>query len=115
MMTFKFESAEDSYGVLEVNPSEVFSNKNRVKIVDVRTEEEFTGELNHIQGADLIPLDVLGEQIENLPKDQTIVFVCRSGGRSARATAFSQQMGYENVYNMRGGMILWNDLGLETE
>ena len=114
-MTFKFDSAEDSGGILEVDPSQVFQNKNQVKIIDVRSEEEFTGELNHIQGADLIPLDTLPEQIASISKDQTIVFVCRSGGRSARATAIAQHSGFENVYNMRGGMILWNDLGLETE
>ncbi|MGE3973362.1 MAG: rhodanese-like domain-containing protein [Bdellovibrionales bacterium] len=114
-MTFKFENADSSFGILEVEPSEVFENLKNVKIVDVRTTEEFTDELNHIEGADLIPLDTLPEQIVQLPKEEAIVFVCRSGGRSARATAFALENGFENVYNMRGGMMLWNDLGLKTE
>ena len=50
-----------------------------------------------------------------IPKDKTVVFVCRSGGRSARATAHALEHGYTNVYNLKGGMILWNELHLETE
>jgi rhodanese-related sulfurtransferase len=115
MMKFKFENADEAYGILEVDPSQVFENLNSVKIIDVRSEEEFTGELSHIQGAELLPLGFLPEQIDAISKEQAIVFVCRSGGRSAQATAFAKQMGFEDVYNMRGGMILWNDLGLKTE
>ncbi len=50
-----------------------------------------------------------------IPKDKTVVFICRSGGRSGNATAMAKDQGFANVYNMKGGMLLWNEMGLETE
>ncbi|MGE4130194.1 MAG: rhodanese-like domain-containing protein [Bdellovibrionales bacterium] len=50
-----------------------------------------------------------------MPKDKTVVFVCRSGARSGRATAFAFEQGFKYVYNMKGGMIRWNELNLEVE
>jgi hydroxyacylglutathione hydrolase len=60
-------------------------------------------------------LDDLAETLNTLPKDKTIVFVCRSGGRSAKATHLATQNGYTHVYNLKGGMLLWNELHLPTE
>jgi hydroxyacylglutathione hydrolase len=101
-------------GVNDVDPSEVLEKVSQVKIIDVRRPEEFTGELGHIPGAKLMPLDSLPTQIGNLPKEDTYVFVCRSGGRSSRAGQFARAMGYDNVYNMKGGMLLWNELGFKV-
>jgi len=39
--------------------------------------------------------------------------VCRSGARSAQACMFLQQQGYDNVFNLRGGMMAWANNGLE--
>lgn len=98
--------------VKDVEPTELWEKRESVIIVDVRRPDEFTGELGHVPGARLMVLDQLPEHIEELPKDQTIVFVCRSGGRSGRATAFAKENGYANVFNMKGGMLLWNKLNL---
>jgi hydroxyacylglutathione hydrolase len=114
----KFNTAVDNpnvSGVEDVHPEEVRENKTKVALIDVRRPEEFTGELGHIPGAELIVLDTLPQAIERLPQDQTIVFVCRSGARSAQASAFAREMGFDSVYNMKGGMLFWNELGYETE
>lgn len=100
--------------VLDLDPKEVLEKSKDLVIVDVRQPDEYTGELKHIANSQLIVLDTLPEYLESLPKNKDIVFVCRSGGRSARATAFALQNGYSKVYNMRGGMLLWNDLSLPT-
>lgn len=102
-------------GVYDIDPSELHQKMKNVKLIDVRQPDEFTGELGHIPGAELIVLDTLPEHLDKIPQDQTVVFVCRSGGRSARAAAFAQQNGYPHVYNMRGGMLLWNELQFPTE
>jgi len=101
--------------VRDVDPKEVLSTKGQAALIDVRRPDEFTGELGHIPGAKLLTLDELPAKLETLPKDKPIVFVCRSGGRSAQASAFALDNGFTDVYNMKGGMLLWNEYGLKTE
>jgi hydroxyacylglutathione hydrolase len=102
-------------GVWDVPPHAVHAARHEVRIVDVRQPEEYTGELGHIPGAELIVLDTLATEIERLPKTDSIVFVCRSGGRSGHATEFARAQGFKNVFNMTGGMMLWNELNLPVE
>ncbi len=102
-------------GVYDVSPAELNEKLADVKLIDVRQPDEFVGELGHIAGAELIVLDTLPDHIVDLPKDQPIVFICRSGARSARAAAFVAMNGISNVYNMQGGMIQWNQLQLPVE
>lgn len=105
----------DVEGVYDVSPEEVQAKKDELHLVDVRRPDEYHGELGHAPGSELIVLDVLPEHIDELPKDKTVVFICRSGARSGRAAAFAKEQGLTDVYNMKGGMLLWNELGLETE
>src|SRR5690606_10175368 len=114
----QFKTAKDNpelAGVTDVEPKEVQDLTAQLLIVDVRRPDEFNGELGHVPGAKHMVLDELPQTLEQLPKDQTIVFVCRSGGRSGRAAAFAQQQGYGQVFNMKGGMLLWNELGLTKD
>ncbi|MFV8248831.1 rhodanese-like domain-containing protein [Bdellovibrio bacteriovorus] len=99
-------------GIYDIGPAELLQNKANVVMIDVRQPEEYIGELGHVEGSSLMVLDTLPEQLGSLPKDKTVVFICRSGGRSAKATAFAKMNGFEEVYNMQGGMLLWNDLQL---
>ncbi|MBX3020756.1 MAG: rhodanese-like domain-containing protein [Bdellovibrionales bacterium] len=105
----------DIAGVEDIDPKELFEKRSFVKIVDVRRPDEYTGELGHVGGAELIVLDTLPERLAELSKDDTVVFVCRSGARSARAAAFAKDNGFDHVFNMKGGMILWNELDLVVE
>lgn len=102
-------------GVTDVEPKELWEQKDHLILVDVRRPDEFTGELGHVPGAKHMVLDMLPQTIGELPKDKTVVFICRSGGRSGNATAFAREQGYTDVYNMKGGMLLWNELALPTE
>lgn len=107
----EFESKKtnpDFSTVQDIVPEELNKKRSEVQVIDVRQPEEYTGELSHIPEAKLIPLATLPENLNQLNKDKTIVFVCRSGGRSARATAFAQQSGLDHVYNLKGGMLRWN-------
>ena len=113
-----FESAVANPGapnIEDVSPQELAEKADLVHVVDVRGPDEFTGELGHIAGAKLIVLDTLPEHIDDLPRDEPIVFVCKSGGRSARAAAFAKDAGFEHVFNMAGGMLAWNSIGLPVE
>lgn len=113
-----FEAIEENpyyEGVFDILPEELSLKLHSAVLIDVRQPEEFNGELGHVPGSKLIVLQTLPEQVETFSKDDTIVFVCRSGDRSARATAFLQEHGFMNVYNMKGGMLRWNALELPTE
>lgn len=93
------------------------TNPNLI-IVDVRRAEEFTGELGHIPGAKLVTLgpELVNflEENEKTP-DQQMVFVCRSGGRSAQATSLAIEFGFTNTANLSGGMLRWNELKFPVE
>ena len=98
-------------GIPEVKPQNLKDHVKDLTVVDVRRPEEFIGELGHIEGAKLITLgNDLVQFLQNGDREKEIIFVCKSGGRSGQATAFSQELGYKNTANMIGGMILWNEL-----
>jgi len=75
-----------------------------VYILDVRQPNEF--DEGHIQGAKLIPLHELPAKLDKLPKDRTILCVCRSGARSGAAARQLTNVGFQAV-NLSGGMIGW--------
>jgi len=91
----------------------VHEDLSSFKIVDVRRADEFNNELGHISGAQLA---TLGPELEvalnSLSKQDKIVFVCRSGKRSEEATKMAIQNGFEHVFNLEGGMLHWNEMGL---
>ncbi len=116
-MSYKFKQTTGNPHfpeVMDVEPTEVLENATALKLIDVREADEFIGELGHVDTSELIILNTIPEKINSLPKDQTIIFICRSGGRSAQATAFAQSKGFTDVYNMRGGMLAWNHQQLPT-
>jgi rhodanese-related sulfurtransferase len=84
------------------------SNKE-FHIVDVREMNEINA--GTIPNAMAMPLATVPLRISELDKDRTMVFICRSGARSAQACAFLQQQGFENVHNLRGGMFAWASAG----
>lgn len=102
-------------GIPEMTAEDLFRHmdevKNRkIRIVDVRTSEEYNNELGHIEGAELVTLGSdLTAFLEKGNRSDEIVFICRSGGRSGTATAESIKLGYKNTINLTGGMIRWNE------
>jgi len=78
-------------------------------VLDVREPSEW--EQGHIEGATLIPLGQLLQRSGELPGDQTIVVVCRSGNRSAQARDILETAGFTNVTSMSGGMNDWQAEG----
>ena len=44
-----------------------------------------------------------------------VVMTCRSGNRSGRATRFLRDQGFDNVHNMQGGIVAWQNAGLPVE
>ena len=100
----------------QVDASELYEqikDDQNLLLVDVRSPHEYEHD-GHIEGSRLLPLQALMQRAEELPKDQPITFVCRSGSRSLVACEQLSLLGYENVTNFRGGMIAWKRAGLPT-
>jgi rhodanese-related sulfurtransferase len=102
-------------GVRDVHPREVSASRDKVRLVDVREPHEYRGDLGHIPGAELVPLQTLPDAAKSWDKNTAMVLICRSGGRSSRATALLASMGFSNVFNMAGGMLAYNDEKLLVE
>lgn len=95
-------------------------SENDVQLIDVRTDEEFSQ--GHLKGA--VNYDRNSGEFENLlsglNKNKPVLVYCLSGGRSASAADLMLEMGFKEVYNMKGGMMKWNwaakplDDGTET-
>jgi rhodanese-related sulfurtransferase/rubrerythrin len=80
--------------------------KGEFQLLDVRQPREY--ESGHIPGAKLIPLGELEYRYGELDKDQGIISYCRSGHRSMAASILLCGLGFENVYNLDGGIRKWD-------
>ncbi|WP_125613746.1 rhodanese-like domain-containing protein [Specibacter cremeus] len=77
-------------------------------ILDVR--EDYEWEAGHIDGALHIPLEQLPGRLDDLDPDVDVNVICRTGGRSFRATTWLTENGY-CAFNVVGGMGAWFEAG----
>jgi molybdopterin/thiamine biosynthesis adenylyltransferase/rhodanese-related sulfurtransferase len=101
----------------EVDPAQARElASNGAVLVDVRETEEFSA--GHIPGAKHVPRGYLESRIEGAVPDRSrhLILYCASGNRSAYAArTLVEDLGYEHVESMRGGITLWKDHGYEVE
>ena len=83
-----------------------------IRVIDVREMGEIAA--GTISGAEPMPMASIPVRMNELDKENDIVFICRSGARSAQVCMFLQQQGFDNVYNLRGGMFGWARSGQEV-
>lgn len=89
---------------------EKIRRREGLKIVDVREPEEFAA--GHIPGAVNLPLGrIRFTANKELSPEDEIVLVCRSGRRSVTAARILKKMGYRKLYNLTGGMLMWDRFG----
>jgi len=98
---------------VDITTVENLRDREDVILIDVREDWEY--EAGHIPGATLIPLGDIPNRLNEIPKDKTVIAVCRSGNRSGQATQFLQQQGFDNIHNMQGGMLAWEQANYEVE
>jgi rhodanese-related sulfurtransferase len=77
-------------------------------VLDVREDDEWAA--GHVEDSVHVPLMELGERAADLPEASQTLVVCRSGHRSAHATAYLRQQGVEAV-NLAGGLAAWQAAG----
>ncbi|MFZ3083789.1 rhodanese-like domain-containing protein [Rhodoferax ferrireducens] len=81
-------------------------------LLDVREADEYVQ--GHAPGSTLIPLGQLAQRLKEISpfKNQRVVLICRSGRRSAQATALLETAGFSAASNIEGGMLAWQQAGL---
>jgi rhodanese-related sulfurtransferase len=104
--------------IMDINPQDAFKlikdnidNPNFV-LLDVRTPGEFSE--SHIEGAILINYQSsdFKNKLQELDKTKTYLVYCRSGMRSAGSASTMKSLGFQDVYNMVGGIMEWERWGL---
>jgi rhodanese-related sulfurtransferase len=89
---------------------------DRIMLLDVRQPDEFNAPPGHLPSAVNVPLAELnGRMTELAERRQSIVVVCKTDRRSARAAADLLAFGLEDVSVLRGGTDAWHQRGLALE
>lgn len=86
-----------------------------IQLVDVRTEGEYLE--GHLKNSHNICVtdDNFKDQVASLDKEKPVYVYCKKGGRSAQAAEILKDMGFKKIYDLKGGILLWEDSGGETE
>jgi rhodanese-related sulfurtransferase len=96
----------------EICPTTTFGRvQEGALLVDVREVDEVVEAAYDVPKIINIPLSEFEERFAEVPKDQPVIMVCRSGGRSLKATYFLVNHGYRNVVNMQHGILRWAEKG----
>ncbi|MGB7588224.1 MAG: molybdopterin-synthase adenylyltransferase MoeB [Solirubrobacterales bacterium] len=98
----------------EIEPFEAAEELGRGEVVLVDTREPHEFQEAHLEGGKLVPPGLLADEIQSAAPDKAArtILYCRSGNRSAIAAAQMQELGYENVASMAGGILAWQEQGL---
>lgn len=104
-------------GYQEVEPTDavrIFNHEEGV-MLDVREDKEYVE--GHILDSLHIPLGTLAGRLGELAnlREKPIIVSCRSGHRSATACARLRKEGFEKVYNLKGGVLAWQNAGLPLQ
>ena len=104
-------------GYLAASPAEatMLINREDAVVLDVRETNEF--QTGHIVNSVHIPQGFLKDRLNELDKHKTkpIVVACRSGHRSGQACSLLKKNGYENIYNLSGGVMAWESANLPLQ
>jgi hydroxyacylglutathione hydrolase len=94
-------------GVPEISPAQLHEllKGETVEVLDVRNSSEWNA--GHVPGSRNLPLGRLTEQIDQVPRDRSLVVYCETGGRAAVAVGLLQASGFDNVRHLRGDFSGW--------
>ncbi len=86
---------------------ELLDSGKKLALIDVREPVEW--DINHIDGAQLIPKSLIssGEGLAQLPHDRKAVLYCKTGVRSAEALAAVKKAGFSDAVHLQGGIVAW--------
>jgi rhodanese-related sulfurtransferase len=82
----------------------------KLQLIDIRHHAEIIHGM--IPGADRMPLHLLPQNLHRVARDKMVVLYCQIGVLSAQACSYLAELGFKNVYNLRGGLQAWTNSGL---
>ena len=74
-------------------------------VLDIRSAGELAKGM--LPDAEHLPMHLIPVRMHELPRDRDLVLYCHSGARSYHACTYLAQQGYDNVINLRGGILGW--------
>ena len=81
---------------------------NRVQLVDVRTPDEYkSGYITYAINIDFLNPEYFSKAIQALDKEKPVYLYCHSGGRSHKAAILLEEMGFKEIYDLKGGYSEW--------
>jgi len=110
-------SKDTTTGDIElISPQQVYdvvNSEDSVQLVDVRTPNEY--KVSHLKGAQNICVtsDNFKEKVKTLDKNKPVYVYCKMGTRSATAAKLLKDLGFTKIYDMDGGILLWEEKKLE--
>ena len=103
-------AADEPAELRDITPRELHERLQRgddIDLVDVR--EPFEWEIGRIDGARLVPLGTVKDELHTFDKNREIALYCKGGVRSQKAAATLLDAGFTRVLNMAGGILRWSD------
>jgi rhodanese-related sulfurtransferase len=107
-------SVTDEGGIEVVGPEIAFGLRGDSDhvVLDVRTAEEFAdGHLEDAINIDFYAAD-FAASIADLDRSDTYILYCRSGNRSGSTRQLMEELGFEHVHDVAGGIVAWEQAGL---
>ncbi len=99
----------DMFEILDKKTFKRVIQQKNIQLVDVRTPREFkSGHINKAINIDLFQMGNFKQAFEKLEKKRPIYLYCRSGSRSKKAAQKALEMGFEKVYDLKGGYMHWD-------
>jgi rhodanese-related sulfurtransferase len=89
--------------LVDAHDWQTWSEDHDAVIIDVR--EPFEWAMGTLPGAELIGLGSLFGRLDELDRDRSILFICRTGNRSGVAAGLLTQRGFKEVANLTGGLV----------
>ncbi|WP_323789559.1 rhodanese-like domain-containing protein [Psychroserpens sp.] len=98
----------DQIKVLEPNAYYNAINKENVQLIDVRTKREFdSGHIRKAINVDVFNRSAFVQYFEKFDRNKPIYLYCRSGSRSQRASKLLVELGFKEIYDLKGGYLNW--------
>lgn len=104
--------SEAALGTLEATR---LMNQSNILVLDIRDGKDFAA--GHVPRARHIPLDELEKRADEIQrfKDKPVLVTCRNGNRAGAATRVLKKLGFTNVFQLKGGLVAWEQASLPVE
>jgi rhodanese-related sulfurtransferase len=98
----------DQIKILEPSDYKNAISTTNVQLIDVRTHREYNaGHINNARNVDVFNKNAFVTHSKNLDRDQPVYLYCRSGSRSQTAAKLLVDLGFKEIYDLKGGYLNW--------